>query len=256
MHIARKRFGQNFLHDQNIIYQIISHLTIQANDHWLEIGPGQGALTQPILKSGTKLDVIELDRDLVDILKDKFAHHPNLTLHSGDALRFNISGLVEPGKQLRVVGNLPYNISTPLVFHLLDHVNVIQDMTFMLQSEVVERLCANPGSKSYGRLSIMVGYYCQAEALFNVPPEAFDPIPKVNSAIVRLTPRTPAISANNMELFRKIVAQAFTQRRKTMRNALRDWVSEPIFHELNIDPSRRPETLSINEFVQISNALN
>ena len=186
-HRARKRFGQNFLHDQGIIRGIVRAVSPLAGQRLLEIGPGQGAITATILDTDCQLDVIEIDRDLVQILTDKFSSRDNFRIHEGDALKFDIGALAGTEK-LRVVGNLPYNISTPLIFHLLSAHDCISDMHFMLQKEVVERLAAGPGSKTYGRLSIMAQYYCAIESLFDVPPEAFSPQPKVQSAIVRLTP--------------------------------------------------------------------
>lgn len=255
-HHPRKRFGQNFLHDQRIIYNIMASLDVHAGEHWVEIGPGQGALTEPLLKSGIRLDIVELDRDLVALLKHRYANHPNLTIHSGDALSFNFEALADNQQKLRVIGNLPYNISTPLLFHLLDQASVIDDMTFMLQKEVVDRICAPPGSKTYGRLSIMMSYYCASELLFVVPPESFNPIPKVDSAIIRLTPhQKPPVEVNDLELLNQVITQAFSQRRKTLRNALKTMIEEAQLTTLDIDPTRRPETLSLEEFSRISNAL-
>lgn len=256
-HNPRKRFGQNFLHDQSIIYNILGSLGIQAGEHWVEIGPGQGALTEPLLKTGVKLDVIELDRDLVALLQRRYVDHANLTIHSADALTFDFNQLAQNGKLLRVVGNLPYNISTPLLFHLLENCAVIEDMTFMLQKEVVDRICAPPGSKTYGRLSIMMRYYCETEWLFDVPPESFTPAPKVDSAIIRLTPhKTSPCNVHDLEQLNKIIILAFSQRRKTIRNALKTLLPEADLTALLIDPTRRPETLSLEEFVQISNTIS
>ncbi len=255
-HHPRKRFGQNFLHDQRIIYNIMASLDVRAGEHWVEIGPGQGALTEPLLKSGIRLDIVELDRDLVALLKHRYVNQANLTIHSGDALSFNFGALVNEQQKLRVIGNLPYNISTPLLFHLLGQASCIEDMTFMLQKEVVDRICASPGSKTYGRLSIMMSYYCASEMLFEVPPESFTPIPKVVSAIIRLTPhQKPPVVVNDLELLNKVITQAFSQRRKTLRNALRTIMDEMQLAALEIDPTRRPETLSLEEFSRISNAL-
>ncbi|GAB4256422.1 MAG: 16S rRNA (adenine(1518)-N(6)/adenine(1519)-N(6)) -dimethyltransferase RsmA [Methylomicrobium sp.] len=255
-HKARKRFGQNFLHDHNIIAQILGNLQIRQGDHWVEIGPGQGALSAPLLKHDIRLDVVELDRDLVALLTDKFGANDRLTIHSADALHFAFQSLAEPGEELRVVGNLPYNISTPLLFHLFESTVCIRDMHFMLQKEVVDRLCADPGSKKYGRLSVMAQYYCAAEHLFDVPPECFDPAPKVTSSIVRLTPhRTPPIDIASVTDLNRIVSQAFSQRRKTVRNSLRHWISEATFAELGIDPTARAETLSLEEFAALSRYL-
>lgn len=255
-HTPRKRFGQNFLHDQAIIYNILGGLQAEAHEHWLEIGPGQGALTQPLLEKGLKLDVVELDRDLVAWLQKQYANHPRLTIHSADALRFDFNSLVKVGEKLRVIGNLPYNISTPLLFHLLENTAIIEDMTFMLQKEVVERICAAPGSKTYGRLSIMMQYYCATEYLFDVPPESFDPPPKVTSAIIRLTPhQQPPVVVNDLPQLSIIITQAFMQRRKTLRNALKKVIDEQSLLKLGIDPVRRPETLTLMDFATISNTI-
>lgn len=253
-HKARKRFGQNFLHDHNIIYSIIAHIQARENQHWVEIGPGQGALTEPLLAHKVRLDVVELDRDLVELLQRKFSHQPNLAIHSADALNFDFAALAQDGEKLHVIGNLPYNISTPLLFHLLESSDCIADMHFMLQKEVVDRICAAPGSKQYGRLSVMMQYYCQGELLFDVPPESFDPIPKVMSAIIRLVPYSqPPVTISSMESFNQLVSHAFSQRRKTIRNSLKNLLSEEQIAELGINPSARAETLTLEEFAALSN---
>ena len=186
-HKARKRFGQNFLHDQHVIGKIVKAISPKPTDCLVEIGPGMGALTEPLLETSGKLDVVELDRDLIPILRTKFFNYPDFRIHEGDALKFDFNTILEPGQRLRIVGNLPYNISTPLIFHFLSHHKMVQDMHFMLQKEVVERLGAVPGNGDYGRLSIMAQYYCKVEPLFIVGPGAFNPPPKVESAIVRLS---------------------------------------------------------------------
>jgi len=255
-HTPRKRFGQNFLHDHNIIYNIISSIQARPEQHWVEIGPGQGALTEPLLNEKVRLDVVELDRDLVVLLKEKFKHYPNLHIHSADALRFDFSSLAEGGSKLRIIGNLPYNISTPLMFHLLDNAKCIEDMHFMLQKEVVDRICAAPGSKKYGRLSVMMQYHCMPELLFEVPPESFDPIPQVTSAIVRLVPhQQPPVAVNDMSKLNRVVTQAFSQRRKTLRNSLRKLIEEADIAALGIDPTLRAESISLAEFALLSNLL-
>lgn len=252
-HIARKRFGQNFLQDQSIISQLIASAQTQPQQHWVEIGTGLGALTAPLLRTGVRLDVIELDRDLVSLLHTAFHDHPQLTIHSADALNFDFTALATDAEKLRVIGNLPYNISTPLLFHLLSNAHCIQDMHFMLQKEVVNRMCAAPGSKQYGRLSVMVQYYCATEWLFDVPPESFDPIPKVMSAIIRLTPHlTPPVVINNIENLNRVVTEAFSQRRKTLRNCLKKLLDEDALIQLNIDPNARAETLSLADFAKLS----
>jgi 16S rRNA (adenine1518-N6/adenine1519-N6)-dimethyltransferase len=255
-HIPRKRFGQNFLHDHNIIYNIISSIQAKPDQHWVEIGPGQGALTEPLLNEAVRLDVVELDRDLVVLLREKFKQYPKLQIHSADALRFDFSSLVEGDDKLRVIGNLPYNISTPLMFHLLDNAYCIEDMHFMLQKEVVDRICAVPGSKKYGRLSVMMQYYCLPELLFEVPPESFDPIPQVMSAIVRLVPhRQPPVVVNDLVKLNQVVTQAFSQRRKTLRNSLKKLIDEADIAALGIDPTMRAENISLAEFASLSNLL-
>jgi 16S rRNA (adenine1518-N6/adenine1519-N6)-dimethyltransferase len=255
-HTPRKRFGQNFLHDHTIIYNIISSIQAKPGQHWVEIGPGQGALTEPLLNEKVRLDVVELDRDLVVLLREKFKQYPNLNIHSADALRFDFSSLADGDNKLRVIGNLPYNISTPLMFHLLDNAYCIEDMHFMLQKEVVDRICAVPGSKKYGRLSVMMQYYCQPELLFEVPPESFDPIPQVTSAIVRLAPhRQPPVTVNDVAKLNRVVTQAFSQRRKTLRNSLKKLIAEEDIVALGIDPTLRAESISLAEFARLSNLL-
>lgn len=255
-HKARKRFGQNFLQDTNIIHQIIMAISPQPSDQLVEIGPGQGAITEPLLASQCSLDVVELDRDLVDRLAKQFSDAERFTLHSADALEFDFSSLSKEGKKLRIVGNLPYNISTPIMFHLLEQKANIQDMHFMLQKEVVNRLQAKPGSKQFGRLTIMVQLYCDVEALFDVDPECFFPRPAVMSSIVRLTPHTSQKhQINDKPLFERVVAQAFSQRRKTIRNSLKNTCSEEQLLAANIKPTARAETLSIDDFVRLVNLL-
>jgi 16S rRNA (adenine1518-N6/adenine1519-N6)-dimethyltransferase len=192
----------------------------------------------------------------VVLLKEKFRHYPNLHIHSADALRFDFSSLAEGGNKLRIIGNLPYNISTPLMFHLLDNAKCIEDMHFMLQKEVVDRICAAPGSKKYGRLSVMMQYHCMPELLFEVPPESFDPIPQVTSAIVRLVPhQQPPVAVNDMSKLNRVVTQAFSQRRKTLRNSLKKLVEEADIAALGIDPTLRAESISLAEFALLSNLL-
>ncbi|MEE9356290.1 MAG: 16S rRNA (adenine(1518)-N(6)/adenine(1519)-N(6))-dimethyltransferase RsmA [Methylococcaceae bacterium] len=252
-HKARKRFGQNFLHDKGVIDRIVSTLRLDAGQHWIEIGPGQGALTEPLINTGIQLDIIEFDRDLVAMLQNKYIDKPTLTIHSANALQFDFSSLAKEGQKLRIIGNLPYNISTPLLFHLLDFADDIETMYFMLQKEVVDRMCAEPGSKKYGRLSVMLQYYCQATSLFEVYPESFEPKPKVTSAIVRLIPHLQApVKLNDLQQFERVVKQAFSMRRKTIRNSLKGFLNEGEISDLSIDPSCRAETLSLNDFARLS----
>lgn len=254
-HKARKRFGQNFLQDQHVIDDIVAAIDPQPGEHMVEIGPGQAALTLPLLERCDQLDVIELDRDLVPLLEAKLAAFPHLTIHQADALSYDYSLLVKQGEKLRVIGNLPYNITTPLLFHLLSQASCVEDMCFMLQREVVERICAQPGSKIYGRLSIMVQYQCEAMQLFIVPPEAFDPKPKVESAIIYLRPLTKFVGGDiPIDALNTVVTKAFSQRRKTISNTLKNIVSQSVLEAENIDLKQRPETISVEQYVAITRA--
>ena len=249
----RKRFGQNFLQDQNIIDKIIAAIAPRHDDSIIEIGPGRGALTLPLLEKLEQLHVIEIDRDLISWWHEK--QIANLKLHELDALKADICSIYpgQPEHQCRIVGNLPYNISTPLLFHLFTYLPCIKDMHFMLQKEVVERITASPGSKIYGRLSLMTQFYCQTQNLFSVSRHAFSPAPKVESAIVQLIPHTEQANAP-AETFAAIVKQAFSQRRKTIRNSLKDWFSTAQLETLQLDPSARPETLSLDTFKTLAKA--
>jgi len=256
-HRPRKRFGQNFLRDEGVISRIAGAIHPRAGEHLVEIGPGQGALTESLISNGCQLDVIELDRDLVPGLLAAFSIYPGFRLHSEDALKFDYASLVQGDERLRVVGNLPYNISTPLIFKLLENAAIIQEMHFMLQLEVVERLAASPGNKSWGRLGIMAQYQCQVEHLFDVPPEAFNPAPKVQSAIVRLTPwvESPWPACDETAL-RRIVQASFAQRRKTLRNNLKGIIDGDALQALGIDPGARAETLKLTQFIAITRAIH
>ncbi len=249
---ARKRFGQNFLHDQGVIDDIMTTFSPQPDEQLVEIGPGRGALTGMLLAAGTSLDVIELDRDLIPLLKIQFATQSHLRIHEADALTFDYQQLQQaPDKLLRIIGNLPYNITTPLLFHLLSQADHIQDMCFMLQKEVVERMCAKPGSKAYGRLSIMVQYQCETENVFTVPATAFDPVPKVESAIIYLRPR-PFPEQVPLAALKELVSQAFSQRRKTIANTLKNKLTEAQLFAEEIDPKQRPETISLVQYVNLT----
>ncbi len=255
-HRARKRFGQNFLVDERIIQRIITTLSPAEGDNLVEIGPGRGALTGALLEGTGRLQVVELDRDLARWLEERFADQPGFCVHSGDALKFDFAPLAAVGP-LRVVGNLPYNISTPLLFHLLKYAGLIKDMHFMLQKEVVDRLAAPPGSKDYGRLSVVVQYHCRVDSLFPVPPQSFRPAPRVDSAVVRLVPlREPVIRARDPAFFHQVVSIAFQQRRKTLRNSLKPLAGSVDPAQTSIDLSLRPEVLSVADFVQLSNELD
>lgn len=256
-HRARKRFGQNFLKDNGIIDRILRAIYPKDTDHLLEIGPGQGALTEGLLSSNALLDVIELDQDLIPLLKLRFGLNKKFKLHQGDALKFDIQSLVQTNEKIRVVGNLPYNISTPLIFHLLSYHSMISDMHFMLQKEVVERMAATPGSGDWGRLTIMVQYFCSVEHLFNVPPECFTPAPKVDSAIVRLTPyEVLPCPAKDHTLLELVVREAFNQRRKTLRNTLKRLLTNEDISLVGVDGSLRPEQLTLADFVKLADRLH
>lgn len=257
-HQARKRFGQNFLHDQGIIRHIVACIRPKADQKIVEIGPGLGAITEHLLATTGHLDVVELDRDLLPHLRISFANYgKNLRIHEADALKFDFASLSTDAELLRIVGNLPYNISTPLIFHLLSYTNLIADMHFMLQKEVVERLASTAGEKNYGRLSVMVQYYCHVDNLFGVPPESFTPQPKVDSAIVRLTPfKTLPFIAEDVGVFSKLVNVAFQQRRKTLRNSLKQLLSKEQIDSLPVDTSLRPENITLEEYVNISNLIS
>ena len=263
-HQARKRFGQNFLQDGAVIDRIVRAINPTGNHRFIEIGPGQGALTVPIIEQLSEhatLELLELDRDLAAKLAGQFSQDSRVNLQQIDALNFDFIKHRQQGDQaLRVFGNLPYNISTPLIFHLLkqcsqlDQCQVISDMHFMLQREVVDRMAAQPGSKTYGRLSVMTQYYCTVEPLFEVPPEAFNPKPKVISMIVRLQPfKSLPISANNPKLLHKVVSAAFSQRRKTLRNGLKNLITADQLEYLGINHEVRAETQPLTTFVEIAN---
>ncbi|MCS5593051.1 MAG: 16S rRNA (adenine(1518)-N(6)/adenine(1519)-N(6))-dimethyltransferase RsmA [Porticoccaceae bacterium] len=255
-HQARKRFGQNFLIDQQVISQIISAIGPKVDDNLIEIGPGTAALTEHLIKRCPSMSVLELDRDLVKFLGAKFADYPDFKIHSGDALDVDFTQFYD-GRDLRLVGNLPYNISTPILFHLLQVGHLIKDMHFMLQREVVDRLGASPGSKTYGRLSVMIQYHCQVMPIIPVPPESFRPAPKVQSAVVRLKPhRQKPFIADNEILFSQVVNLSFQQRRKTLRNCLKSLSHCLDGLEGRLDLSARPEQLSVGDFVTITNHIN
>lgn len=252
-HQPRKRFGQNFLRDEGVIHGIERAIAPQSSDHLVEIGPGEGALTRAILASGCQLDAVELDRNLITGLLAAFSIHHGFTLHCADALKFDFSSIASADRQLRIVGNLPYNISTPLIMKLLEQQSLIEDMHFMLQLEVVDRLAASPGSKDWGRLGVLTQFQCRVEKLFEVPPDAFFPPPKVWSAVVRLQPRAEThFAAVDHHALTKAVSQAFSQRRKTLRNNFKGRLADHDFEQLGIDPAARAETLEIEDFVAIA----
>ena len=253
----RKRFGQHFLRDQATVDRIIENVGLEDSDTVVEIGPGRGALTTPLIKRCSRLHLIELDRDLARILSESYAENTSVKVHQSDALNFDYSGLAnELGQKLVVVGNLPYNISTPLLIQLLSHLKAIQKMTFMLQREVVVRLTAQPGNSDYGRLTVNVVRWFSVEALFEVGPEAFYPVPKVHSSVVRFVPRAdPLGPVVEPALFSSVVRDAFAQRRKTLRNSLKSYKVEAALIKLGIDPKTRAERLSIEQFAQLVSLL-
>lgn len=251
-HIPRKRFGQNFLIDRQVIADIVSVIRPQADDLMVEIGPGLGAITQPLLKTLRHLHVVEIDRDIVTRLHREYSPE-RVTVHACDALKFDFASL---GEGMRVVGNLPYNISTPLLFHLASHVALIRDMHFMLQKEVVERMVAEPSTPAYGRLSVMLQYYFSMENLLHVPPQAFSPAPKVDSAVVRMLPwKERPFPVCDKNLLGQVVTAAFSMRRKTLRNTLHGYLKTVDFEQLAIDPGLRAENLAVQDYVRIVNFL-
>jgi len=255
-HRARRRFGQHFLHETAIIDRIIHAVAPTAGGAVVEIGPGLGALTGPLLESAGELDVVEIDHDLAACLRKMFPDEATLRIHNVDALEFDFKSLAERRGPLRIVGNLPYNISTPLLFHLIDQDPSIADMHLMLQKEVVDRIAAGPGSHDYGRLSVMVQFRCRVEALFTVGPGAFSPPPKVSSAVVRLSLwDIPPTEVADPAALSRVVSLAFGQRRKTLRNSLKVCLSQARISAAGIDPGARAETLSLAQFAALANAL-
>jgi 16S rRNA (adenine1518-N6/adenine1519-N6)-dimethyltransferase len=255
-HTARKRFGQNFLHDNYVIDQIVSVIAPQKGQHMVEIGPGLGALTEPVCELIDELTVIELDRDLAARLRTHPFIASKLTIVETDALKYDFTELMSDERPLRIFGNLPYNISTPLMFHLFSFANKVQDMHFMLQKEVVNRLAASPGNKNYGRLSVMAQYHCHVIPVLQVPPGAFNPPPKVDSAVVRLIPhQEKPVSLLNEATLHTVCAQAFNQRRKTIRNSLKESLTEQQLIDLDINPELRAENLSLEQYAKIANAV-
>ncbi len=257
-HDARRRFGQNFLVSDGVIRKIVDAIAARPNDTVVEIGPGLGALTAPLLDRVSQLQVVEIDRDLIARLRQRFPAE-RLLIHEGDALEFDFATLKGEGR-LKIVGNLPYNISSPLLFHLVPYAPLVCDMHFMLQKEVVDRMVAAPGSKDFGRLSVMLQYRFHMERLFIVPPGSFNPPPKVDSAIVRMIPIDFATvgadaTVSNDEVFAKLVASAFSQRRKMLRNTLREFFSEDEIAAQGIAPTARAEDIAVSDYVHLANRL-
>jgi 16S rRNA (adenine1518-N6/adenine1519-N6)-dimethyltransferase len=254
-HVAKKRFGQHFLHDPQVIERIVRSINPQPGEIVAEIGPGLGALTQPLLQRLGQLHVVEIDRDVVPHLRQICGEASGLQIHLADALRFDYGSLAQPGQALRLAGNLPYNISTPLLFHLLGFAGQVRDMHFMLQKEVVDRLTAAPDTEDYGRLTVTVAARARADHLFNVGPGAFRPPPQVDSAVVRLTPRPAPFAIASLERYDQVVTAAFSQRRKTLANALRRLLTAEQISAAGIDPRARGETLAPEQFALLANLL-
>ena len=255
MQRARKRFGQHFLHDRNVIERILRAIDAHPGERLLEIGPGRGALTWPLLERCGRLTVVELDRDLAPLLREQAGGRGELEVINADILAFDLAGIADERK-FRLVGNLPYNISTPLMFHLLESAGLIQDMHFMVQKEVAQRIVAGCGDSSYGRLSVMLQARCQCHYLFDVAPTCFQPPPKVDSTVIRLLPREqPLIEADSAENFALVVQAAFGQRRKTITNSLKSILDRETILGCGIDPGLRAENLEIADFVKLSRAL-
>jgi len=255
-HQARKRFGQNFLVDQQVISRIISSINPTKDQLLVEIGPGRAALTQPLLATGAELHLVEIDRDLAAVLQKMLLLSPNGQLHVADALKIDFEELLQ-GRPFRLIGNLPYNISTPLLFHVLKWQSQIIDMHFMLQKELVDRMCSSPGTKAWGRLAIMCQYHCKVSRLFDVPPHAFSPAPKVQSSIVKLVPHSsPPVDIPSMKQFQSLVTQVFNHRRKTLRNCLKGILDTEQIESLGIDPGLRPEMLDIEAFAALSRLMD
>jgi len=251
-HVARKRFGQNFLTDDHVLHNIIDAIAPRRGETMVEIGPGLAAMTALLLKELDHMHVVELDRDLVARLEKAYPRE-RLTVHAGDALKFDFGSIAVPeGQKLRVVGNLPYNISSPLLFHLAQYAHLVEDQHFMLQKEVVERMVAEPGSRAYGRLSVMLQWRYHMSMLFVVPPAAFDPPPQVDSAIVRMVPNRQPLAADGARL-EAVVQKAFSQRRKVIRNCVAGMFTEAQLVEAGIDPGARPETVSLEQYVALAN---
>lgn len=252
---TKKRFGQHFLHDPLVIERILAAIAPRPGDRLVEIGPGLGAITLPLLDAAGRLEAVELDRELIPLLEERAAGRGELIIHPGDALKFDFGALAGTGAKLRLVGNLPYNVSSPLLFHFLAHKAVIRDMHFMLQREVVERMAAPPGSRTYGRLSVMLAAACRVSPLFRIGRGAFRPPPRVESAFVRLVPHAnPPFPLPDPARFARIVTQAFGRRRKTLRNALAGLVAVEAIEAAGLDPQARPETLSPAQFAALAGA--
>jgi len=256
-HTARKRFGQNFLQDEQIIAAIINEINPRAGQHIVEIGPGQGALTAELVASGADVDAIELDRDLAEFLQQHFISYKNFHLQQADILEFDLRSIFDKKNKLRVVGNLPYNISSPLLFKLFNDLTIIDEMYFMLQHEVALRLVATTGNKEYGRMSVLAQYHCDMQIILDVPPTAFDPRPKVDSNIVYFKPRAKITEVvKDPKLLKQVATLAFNQRRKTLHNSLKTIINNEKLIKLGIDPQLRAENISVDQYVRIANNIS
>jgi len=252
-HKARKRFGQNFLTDEDIIERIVRAIAPKEGDNILEIGPGLGAITEPVAERTDKLNVVELDKDLAERLQTHPFIGKKLNIYQADALQFDFSQVVRDDKPLKVFGNLPYNISTPLLFHLYEFLDHIENMHFMLQKEVVNRMCAVPNTKAFGRLSVMTQYYCRTVPVTDVPPSSFVPPPKVDSAVIRLIPKAREERTQvSPKVLNQVCLEAFNQRRKTLRNSLQNVISSEQLEALGIDSGKRAENLTLAQFIAIA----
>jgi 16S rRNA (adenine1518-N6/adenine1519-N6)-dimethyltransferase len=253
--IAKKKFGQHFLSDSAILHSLIGAIHPQLDEQFIEIGPGPGILTKPLANAVHSLHLIEIDNDWVSFLQEEYAKEPHVILHHCDVLTFDWRSLANE-KPWRLAGNLPYNISTPLLFRIFSQLEQFSDLHFVLQNEVVNRLTAPVGSKNYGRLSVMAQYHCQTESLLFIPPEAFDPPPKVDSALIRLIPRKQkSVIVKDLTQLSNVVREAFTFRRKTLNNALSKYFSAAELKQHGIDPTLRPQNVSVDQYVTLSNAL-
>ena len=252
-HKARKRFGQNFLTDEDIIERIVRAIAPKEGDNIVEIGPGLGAITEPVAELTDKLNVVELDKDLAERLQTHPFIGKKLNIYQADALQFDFSQVVREDKPLKVFGNLPYNISTPLLFHLYEFLDHIENMHFMLQKEVVNRMCAAPNTKAFGRLSVMTQYYCRTVPVTDVPPSSFVPPPKVDSAVIRLIPKAKEERSQvSPKILNQVCLEAFNQRRKTLRNSLQNIISSEQLETLGIDSSLRAENLTLAQFIDVA----
>ena len=255
-HRAKRRFGQNFLRDQQAIDSVINAIAPESSESFVEIGPGYGALTEALVTHAQRVELVEIDRELSQMLQERYAYHPGVSVHCADILRFDLARIAPEGSKFRVVGNVPYNISTPILFRLLEFASCIQDMHLMLQREVAQRLVASPGGGDYGRLSVMAQYRCQMMRFFDVPPQAFHPVPKVFSSLVRLVPIQAGPKACRDKDLRTIVTRCFMHRRKTIRNGLKGYLDESEISQCHVEPERRPQTLTLADFIALADVFS